>query len=105
MFYIDTLNERIEKVKFTGNAPSPREDFAMILINKRIFVFGGFQEGGVLNDILTIDLITFIWDVLKPEGIFRIYSIYVHLTFYLLLIWLVYLTIKLKNLIRNSSFS
>ena len=70
MFYIDTINERFEKVKFFGHTPSPREDFAMILINKRIFIFGGFQEGGVLNDIYTIDLITFIWDVLKPEGIF-----------------------------------
>jgi len=40
----------------------------MILINKRVFIFGGFQEGGVLNDIYSIDLITYIWDVLKPEG-------------------------------------
>jgi hypothetical protein len=40
----------------------------MILINKRIFIFGGFQEGGVLNDIFTLDLTTFIWETLKPEG-------------------------------------
>jgi len=68
LFYIDTINEKIEKVTFTGNPPTPREEFAMILISKRIFIFGGFQEGGVLNDFFTIDLITNIWDILKPEG-------------------------------------
>jgi len=40
----------------------------MIKINKRIFIFGGFQEGGVLNDLYSMDMISFIWVEMKPEG-------------------------------------
>jgi N-acetylneuraminic acid mutarotase len=40
----------------------------MILINKRIFVFGGFQEGGVLNDLFSIDLLAFTWTKVDTQG-------------------------------------
>ena len=58
----------MKNIESTGAPPTPREDFAMVKINKRIFIFGGFQEGGVLNDIYSMDLISFIWVALKPEG-------------------------------------
>ena len=44
----------------------------MMKINKRIFIFGGFQEGGVLNDLYSMDMIAFIWVVLTPDGNFNI---------------------------------
>lgn len=40
----------------------------MIKINKRLFIFGGFQEGGVLNDLYSMDLISLIWVKLSPDG-------------------------------------
>jgi hypothetical protein len=52
----------------------------MIKINKRIFIFGGFQEGGVLNDLYTLDMISFVWQTLKPEGKIISYFIF-HIIF------------------------
>ena len=40
----------------------------MIKINSRIYIFGGFQEGGVLNDFYSIDLITLTWTGVKTQG-------------------------------------
>jgi N-acetylneuraminic acid mutarotase len=40
----------------------------MIFINNRIFIFGGFQEGGVLNDVHSLDLLSWEWTQVKTEG-------------------------------------
>lgn len=62
------LDESVKKLETNGSIPSPREEFAMMKINKRIFIFGGFQEGGVLNDLYSMDMITFTWVALSPDG-------------------------------------
>jgi hypothetical protein len=40
----------------------------MTMVNDRIYVFGGFQEGGVLNDLLSIDILTWQWISVKTQG-------------------------------------
>jgi N-acetylneuraminic acid mutarotase len=40
----------------------------MSFINNRIYIFGGFQEGGVLNDLYSIDLLTWSWIKINPQG-------------------------------------
>jgi hypothetical protein len=40
----------------------------MSLINNRIFIFGGFQEGGVLNDLYSIDVISWEWKTIQSQG-------------------------------------
>ena len=40
----------------------------MELINNRIYLFGGFQEGGVLNDLNTLDIITWTWLKVNTQG-------------------------------------
>ncbi len=40
----------------------------MNLINKRIYLFGGFQEGGVLNDLYSIDLLSWNWIKIDTQG-------------------------------------
>jgi hypothetical protein len=68
LFIINILEERFENPLTTGTPPSPRENFAMLLIYKRLFIFGGFQEGGVLNDLMSIDMISFIWTPVETQG-------------------------------------
>ena len=68
IFTINVIEEKFEIIKTQGESPSPRERFAMELINNRVYLFGGFQEGGVLNDLYTLDIITWTWLKVNTQG-------------------------------------
>jgi N-acetylneuraminic acid mutarotase len=68
IFVINIYQERFEHPLASGKAPSPRENFSFIRINSRIYLFGGFQEGGVLNDLHSIDMLTWTWSKVKTQG-------------------------------------
>jgi N-acetylneuraminic acid mutarotase len=65
---INLLEERFENPLSSGTTPTPRENFSMQLISKRLFIFGGFQEGGVMNDLYSIDMISLVWSKVETQG-------------------------------------
>jgi hypothetical protein len=59
---------KFEKPVVSGNMPSKRENYGMVYLNNRVWIFGGFQEGGVLSDQYSIDTITWTWSIVDTSG-------------------------------------
>ena len=57
-----------ETPAISGVKPSGREGHTAILYNNRMFVFGGFTNGGCLNDLYILDLKTMSWELGITSG-------------------------------------
>lgn len=67
LFIIDLVNQQFNFDTSTiGLTPSPRESFVFHSINNKIILFGGFHEGGVLNDLYFLNLTSLAWETIKP---------------------------------------
>lgn len=67
LFIIDLVNQQFNfDISTMGLAPSPRESFVFQSINNKIVLFGGFHEGGVLNDLYFLNLTSLAWETIKP---------------------------------------
>jgi len=61
-------NEKYTTQKTLGTVPTPRENFVFIIVNARIWLFGGFQEGGALGDFFSIDIFSWTWIEVIANG-------------------------------------
>eukprot|EP00360_Condylostoma_magnum_P001722 CAMPEP_0168317360 /NCGR_PEP_ID=MMETSP0210-20121227/24614_1 /TAXON_ID=40633 /ORGANISM="Condylostoma magnum, Strain COL2" /LENGTH=83 /DNA_ID=CAMNT_0008315341 /DNA_START=362 /DNA_END=613 /DNA_ORIENTATION=+ len=43
-------------VTTSGDAPSPRELHSFVVYGRQGYLFGGFHQGGVSNELYTLDL-------------------------------------------------
>jgi len=72
MFTIDLLKKSVTKPKVTGKLPTPRETFVFSKIsnskNDIAILFGGFQEGGDINDMHILNLKLLKWEHINPIG-------------------------------------
>lgn len=68
---IYNLNEnRVFSLMSRGSPPSPREGFGMEVFGNRLFIFGGYVEGGVTSSLFMLDLDSLSWS--EIEGTERI---------------------------------
>eukprot|EP00898_Chlorokybus_atmophyticus_P001356 jgi/Chlat1/2220/Chrsp17S02544 len=64
---LDTSKETLQKSRVAGNVPSSRGLHNMVHVNNKLWVFGGADNGGLMNnDVHYLDLDTMIWT--KPEA-------------------------------------
>lgn len=69
LYEIDLFTFKAKRIKTKEeNTPSPRENFAIAFQNKRLWIFGGFQQGGVVNDVYSIDTISYKWLKVETQG-------------------------------------
>lgn len=68
LIIIDLIENKFDKPAVTGNIPSKRENYGLVYINNRVWMFGGFQEGGVLDDLYSIDTFTWTWTIVETSG-------------------------------------
>lgn len=40
----------------TGEPPNPRSSFSMTFVNNQTWIFGGFTQGNVMNDLFVLDM-------------------------------------------------
>ena len=67
-FYIDIVNHKYKALtSVIGISPSQRENFIFEIVNDTIFLFGGFHEGGVLNDVYTFNITSNTWETIIPK--------------------------------------
>ena len=67
-FYIDIVNKRYKALtEVIGVPPSQRENFVFEIVNDTIVLFGGFHEGGVLNDVYTFNTSSSTWETIKTK--------------------------------------
>lgn len=48
--------------------PIPRTGQAVVLLNEKIYLFGGIHDVLKLNDLWTFDIHTNLWNEIKVEG-------------------------------------
>ena len=68
IFIINLLEEKFETINVKGNVPSPRENFIFEFGNNYIYLFGGFHEGGSLNDLYKFNTENFLWESIELEN-------------------------------------
>ena len=56
------------KLKFTGTPPVPRELHTMTGFRGQAVMFGGFHEGGVSNEVYSLDLTSLEWTLPLDDG-------------------------------------
>jgi hypothetical protein len=52
----------------SGKLPTSRELASMVLYNNQAYLWGGFHEGGVSDELYVLDLDTIVWKVPKDDG-------------------------------------
>jgi len=62
---------KFNKIRVSGDIPSPRERHSSSLIGKKIFVFGGYNRGPELyyNSLYYLDSETLTWYKVEPKGV------------------------------------
>lgn len=68
IYILNLIDKKFEKPIVKGNLPSKRENYGMLYLNNRVWLFGGFQEGGVLNDLYSIDTYNWTWTIVETSG-------------------------------------
>lgn len=59
----------VRRLPAAGSAPGPRESHSLTTVGARVFAFGGFDGGRVLNDLYVFDTHTGLWSQLIHTGI------------------------------------
>lgn len=52
----------------SGKLPTSRELTSMVLYNNQVYLWGGFHEGGVSDELYILDLDTIVWKVPRDDG-------------------------------------
>lgn len=68
LYVLNLIDKKFEKPLVSGILPSRREQYGMVYLNSRVWLFGGFQEGGVLNDFFSIDTYNWTWIKVETSG-------------------------------------
>ena len=68
LFIINLINEEFENINIRGNIPNSRSNFIFEYINNYIYLFGGFHEGGSLNDLYKFNTETFLWESIQNSN-------------------------------------
>lgn len=68
LYILNLIDKKFEKPIVSGSIPSRREQHGMLYLNNRVWLFGGFQEGGVLNDFYSIDTLKWTWTIVQTSG-------------------------------------
>ena len=56
---------RVYTLMTRGNPPSPREDFGLEIFGNKMFVFGGYVEGGATSELFMLDLDSLLWSQIQ----------------------------------------
>ena len=66
LFCYNTSTNSWELPATRGKIPSPRRGHSTFVTGDTAFVFGGFAEGSITNDLFTLDLVNMIWTEVHP---------------------------------------
>ena len=66
---INLMEMRYEKPLVIGKPPSSRQSFGITLYKDKIWVYGGFTESSVLNDLYSLDTNNWLWKKIDTSGI------------------------------------
>ncbi len=62
------MEMRYEKPLVIGKPPSSRQNLGMTLYKDKIWVYGGFTESTVLNDLYSLDTNNWLWKSVNTTG-------------------------------------